>query len=190
MNTRLIPYSHKPLIQEPLTQRDYEAIKQHLKSVRDMLLAKLLRNTGLRISEALRITPQYMGQDGPHTYCLVYRGKQGAKAKWDRVYLNPELAVELLDYTRGNKIAVDKPVFPISDRQVRNIFYQAGLKAIGRRVHPHEFRHLYTKTLIDGGLPPVVAAKMLGHADSRTTERWYYELTGEQRAEIQRRIPV
>ena len=50
----------------------------------------------------------------------------------------------------------------------------------GRPVHPHELRHLYVKTLIDGVIPVVVASKLVGHSDSRTTERWYYDLTAEQ----------
>ena len=72
-------------------------------------------------------------------------------------------------------------MFPITDRQVRYVFAAAGKRGIGRPVHPHELRHLYVKTLIDGGVPVLAASKMVGHSDTKTTERWYYDLTAEQR---------
>lgn len=176
---------------EPLTQRDYEAIKNHLKTWRDLLILKFLRATGLRIAESLRVTAGDMREDGPLFYVFVRRGKTRAKTpKFEKVYLPPQLGVELRDFVRGNGIISSQPIFAVSARQYRRIVTEAGLKAIGRRVHPHELRHLYAKTLIDGGLPAEAAAKMLGHADHRTTEKYYYDLTSDQRAEIQRRIPV
>ncbi len=80
-------------------------------------------------------------------------------------------------------------MFPITDRQVRYVFAATGRKGIGRPVHPHELRHLYVKTLIDGGVPVLAASKLVGHSDTKTTERWYYDLTGEQRRAIQERMP-
>jgi len=73
---------------------------------------------------------------------------------------------------------------------VENIFKAAGIRALGHPVQPHMLRKLYAKTLLDNGLPAAATAKMLGHQDSRTTEQWYYELTAEQRREINRRLPV
>ena len=43
--------------------------------------------------------------------------------------------------------------------------------------------------VIDGGVPAIAASKLVGHSDSKTTERWYYDLTGEQRRAIQERMP-
>jgi len=40
------------------------------------------------------------------------------------------------------------------------------------------------------GVPSPVAAKLMGHADSRTTERWYLDMSAEERAEIARRMPI
>jgi len=175
---------------EPLLQRDYELVKGALKKWRDVLICKLLRATGLRVSEVLALRPENFREEGIYFVLYVRRGKKPSKNKFERVYLPPQLGVELRDYIKGNRVLAGERIFPITDRQVRNIFYRAGLEAIGRRVHPHEFRGLYIKTLLDGGLPPAAAAKMVGHASSKTTERWYYELTREQRWEIQRRIPV
>jgi integrase len=121
---------------------------------------------------------------------ILIQRKKKRRRSWEALPLQPELAVELRDYIRGNSVKPGERVFPIGDRQVRNIFYQAGLSAIGRRVHPHEFRHLYIKSLIDEGIPVAVASKMVGHASVETTMGHYYELTEAQRAEVQRRVPV
>lgn len=189
-------------IPEPLSQQDYERLKEGFGRYRDLMLCKLLRATGLRISEVLGskrtkipkrprgpLTPAHLSEDGPYPYLLVQRAKR-EKQNFERVYLPVELGLQLRDYVRGNNIGAGDPIFKISHRQVENVFAAAGGKALGRRVKPHELRGLYIKTLLDGGVPVVAAAKMVGHASSKTTERWYYELTREQRAEIQRRIPV
>ena len=177
------------IVEEPLSQADYEAIKDNLRTYRDILLCQTLRGTGLRISEVLALTPQYLGEDGPRAFVLIRRSKK-RKEVWERVFLAPRLAVELRDYIKGTGIAPGAPIFNIGRRQVVNIFHDAGLKAIGRRVHPHEFRGLYIKWLLDNGLSIEAAAKMVGHEDPKTTARWYYELTREQRSAIQERIPV
>ena len=91
--------------------------------------------------------------------------------------------MELRDYVTGNRIAPDHRVFSITDRQVRYVFAAAGQRGIGCPVHPHELRHLYVKTLIDGGVPVLAASKLV-----KTTERWYYDLTAEQRRGIQERM--
>ncbi len=77
---------------------------------------------------------------------------------------------------------------PKTDRQVRYVFAATGRRGIGRPVHAHELRHLYVKTLIDGGVPVLAASKLVGHSDTRTTERWYYDLTTKQRRAIQERL--
>ncbi len=175
---------------DPLTQADYEAIKAELGTVRDQLLVKIMRGTGLRVGEVLALTAGALFENGPIRGVYVLRGKKRGEPVYERVFLQPELAVGLFDYVKGQGTRQDARIFPLTDRRVRDITYQAGERAIGRRVRPHEFRALYIKTLIDGGLPVEAAAKMVGHTDTRTTLKHYYELTGPERAEITRRIPV
>ncbi len=77
-------------------------------------------------------------------------------------------------------------MFPITDRLDRYV-----LAALAGRASAatHELRHLYVKTLIDGGVPVLAASKLVGHSDTKTTERWYYDLTAEQRRGIQEKMP-
>jgi len=53
----------------------------------------------------------------------------------------------------------------VTDRQVLYVFAATGRKGIGRP------GHAYVKTLIDGGVPVLAASKLVGHSDSKTTER-------------------
>jgi len=180
--------------EDPFTQEDYVRLRSALENHRDILLVKSLRATGLRIAEMLSVTPEQIEGNGPETYILVRRGKKrlktGAVAKWEKIHLPRELGLELRHYMQGNGMVIGVPIWGVKARQVRNILAKAGLKAIGRRIHPHEFRHLYIKTLIDAGLPAEAAAKMVGHASSQTTEKYYYRLTADQQREIQQRIEV
>jgi len=178
------------IVQDPLDQHQYEAFRACLPTWRDVLIAKTLRSTGFRVMELLRLEGRHYTLSGPDFWLLVRRSKRQAKhGEYERVYLPPGLGLELRDYVTGNRIAPDERVFRITDRQVRYVFAAAGKRGIGRPVHPHELRHLYVKTLIDGGVPVLVASKLVGHSDTKTTERWYYDLTTEQRRAIQERMP-
>ncbi len=178
------------IVQDPLGQKEYEAFKACLPTWRDVLIAKTLRSTGFRVMEFLRLEGRHYTLSGPDFFLLVRRSKRRSKqGEYEQVYLPPGLGVELRDYVTGNRIAAQERVFSITDRQVRYVFAAAGRRGIGRPVHPHELRHLYVKTLIDGGVPVLAASKLVGHSDTKTTERWYYDLTAEQRRGIQERMP-
>ena len=191
--TSLEPYGPGPIPQapvEPLDQAGYEAIQSYLRKPRDIFLIKLLRGTGIRISEALAITPAHLGQNGPYGYVYIQRGKKRGKNPWEPVYMHMGLFGQIQDFIRVEQTPPTAPIFRVTRRQVVNICHLAGGLAIGRRVHPHEFRGLYLTTLIDGGLRVEEAAKLAGHVDTKTTMKHYYELTAARRAEIAQRIPV
>ena len=181
---------------DPLTVEDYRLITSALirgksTDARNCLLCKLLYATGLGITELLRLEQHHILTDGPDTVLSIRRGKKrDGSHKWERLPINPGLGLELRSFILGNQIAPGEKVFKITDRQVRSIFERAGIKALGYPISPHQFRKLYVKTLLDAGLPAPAAAKMVGHADSRTTEKWYYELSEKQRYEINKKIPI
>lgn len=179
---------------DPLTQGDYEAIKQVLASwpwaYPHLVFCKLLRGTGLRIAEALRLTRGHVQRDGPRVLLLVLRGKKRGVAKWERMPISPELGADLLAFIAGRGVVPGQPIFPFKALAFERAFARAGEEALGRRVTPHQLRHLYIKFLIDNGLPVATTAKMVGHEDSRTTEKAYYDLTLDQRHAINLRVPV
>ena len=178
---------------EPLSLADYQALKQALAGGRhghrNILIVQCLFGTGLRIAELLRLTRDRVTPDGPDTHIQVWRGKR-QKKRWETIPLHPELGAALRAYIQGNGIPWTGCVFAVTARQVQRFVRAAGIKALGRPVHPHQLRKLYATTLIHNDIPVAVAAKMLGHSDSRTTEQWYHDLTLDQRHEINRRLPI
>lgn len=176
---------------DALTHQEYEAFRDALPTWRDRLMAKVLRATGLRISEFLRLEVRHYSLAGPDFYLLVKRAKKRQKqGEYERIYLPPGLGVELRDYIRGNHLQEGQRVFPMTARNFGYICTRAGWKALGRPLHPHELRHLFVKTLIDGGVPVMAASKLVGHSDPKITQQWYYDLSTDQRRMIGERIPV
>ncbi len=182
------------IAEDPLSQGDYEAIKQVLASwpwaYPHLVFCKLLRGTGLRLAEALRLTPEHIQRSGPMVLLLVKRGKKRDKAAWERLPVNPELGADLLAFIEGHGVAPGQRIFQTGPLAFERAFSRAGAEALGRRVTPHQLRHLYVLTLIEGGVPAEATAKMVGHADPRTTLNWYYDLTLEKRHAINLRVPV
>lgn len=166
---------------------------------RNVLLVKVLRNTGKRIGEILSLTPSHLKTEGPNYYFTIQISKK-KKPTWESVYLNPELGASLIEYIKGHNILAGDRIFPISKVMAWKICQYAGIKALGRPIHPHQFRHLYTKWLVehgrpegmnqDQGLPMDVVAKMVGHDSPETTRKIYWNLSSTERAAINRRIPV
>lgn len=175
---------------EPISQADYEQIKGRLPEYKYLLLTKVLRNTGLRETEVMQRTAEYFLQDGPLYSVYTYRRKKKGEPVWEKVAVHPELGMELKAYIDGNGIRAGSLVFSFTPRQYQRVFKAAALASIGRPAHPHLLRHLFTATLIDGGVPVGVASGLLGHENEETTLAHYYDLSWEKRAEIARRMPV
>lgn len=195
----VVLFDEADIIEDPLTQEDYQRLKGVMPTFRDLLILKCLRCTGLRIGELLGITPAYIRDDGVQLEFKVKRGKkkrkEGDQAVYEMVALPPELSVEMRAFISGQGLGPGDAIFntvrgPLSARQVRNVFAAAGRTVVDHPVHPHELRGLYITDLIDRGLPIEATAKMVGHDDIRTTQKWYYKLTAERRRAIQREIPV
>ena len=78
----------------------------------------------------------------------------------------------------------------ITARGLRFVFDKAGIASIGRPVQPKEFRSFFVQTMVDGGVPLVMASKMVGHEDIKTTQAHYYALSADRRRVIGEGIPV
>ena len=101
-----IPDLGAPVVQDVLTQVEYEAFRDALPTWRDRLIAMLLRNTGLRINEVLSLMVKECALDGPTSVIYVRRSKKRRTTEYEPIYINPGLGVQLRDYMKGQQMDV------------------------------------------------------------------------------------
>lgn len=176
---------------EPLSQPDYEAIVRYMASKRMaewLLLTRILRATGVREAEALRIQPEHVERIGPNTFLLVRRGKQRIKGeripKFERVSLNADVAFMLDGYMNSHRVARGFHIFEHKARAYQIAFRAASIAVTGEAHHPHELRRLFAVELFKQGYTAEQVAHLLGHASTKTTMLWYFEFTKADKIEI------
>ena len=129
--------------------------------------------TGLRISEAVRLTPAAIDSQR-----MVIRVEQGKGRKDRYVMLPPRLLDLLRDYWKrthpgawlfpGNR--PDHPMSPLSiNRTCREVRLRCG---IGKPVGPHSLRHAFAVHLLEAGTDLRTIQLLLGHRNLSTTARY------------------
>ena len=204
----LQPYKPHELVKgrprvEALTQEDYLRIKDHMPTRRAILVTKLLRVTGIRVSELLDLDAGFVEDDPPFAVLKVTRGKSLAPAD---VFIPGSVAVELREHIRFFRLNPGDPLFPgrkyngVAHKYSRVSFWKdftaASRAALGAPANPHLLRDLYEMTVagpvanelnirIDNDL----ASIMLGHASTKTTRESYNRaLTVAVRKQVQEAV--
>jgi len=134
---------------------------------RNYVLLLTLWRTGMRVSDITNLKKQ----DIQDNTIIVRQGK----GKKDRVIpLESELG-NLLGLFVDRLKPRDK-LFPITDRQVRNIVYKYSPDELD--VHPHTFRHSFAVHCLKSGMNIRTLQRILGHT-SLTTTQVYLDLVGK-----------
>ena len=134
---------------------------------RNYILLLTLWRTGMRNSDIIKLQKRDIIND-----TIIVRDSKGHK---DRVIpLERELSNLLGLYT--DRMNPKDRLFPISDRQVRNIVYKYAPKDLD--VHPHTFRHSFAVYCLKHGMNLRTLQKILGHS-SLTTTQVYLDVVGE-----------
>jgi site-specific recombinase XerD len=137
--------------------------------------------TGLRISEAVRLTP-----DAIDSKRMVIRVAQG-KGRKDRYVMLPPRLLELLrDYWKHIRPSVwlfpgdrpDRPISPLTiNHTCREVRAQCG---INKPVAPHALRHAFTVHLLEAGTDLRTIQLLLGHRNLSTTARYLMIATSKR----------
>ena len=128
---------------------------------RNYILLLTLWRTGMRNSEIVNLKKQDIQDD-----TLIVRHGKGKK---DRVIpLESELGNLLGLFI--DRLKPRNKLFPITDRQVRNIVYRYSPE--GLHVYPHMFRHSFAVHCLKGGMNLRTLQRILGHT-SLTTQKEY-----------------
>ncbi len=160
--------------------------KQKAKSFslfRDLTLFTLITATGLRISEALRITePDINWND----FSIKILGK-GSKERL--IYFGIERLKELLRRLLDLKqeLGIESPYLfvsyqhktPLTPRYIQKIMKAFLAKIPSSCYTPHTLRHYYASRSIEKGANIKAIAVLLGHADVSTTLKMYCHISAQ-----------
>jgi integrase/recombinase XerD len=173
---------------ETLDRDDINRIENTADSERDKVLVRLLADSGIRLGELLGLRGEDLNEQGRERYIKV-RGK-GSRDRL--VPVKPELFVRLRKLaTRGRNGSSSDRIFvtnrksartgqyePLAPRSVQNMLrFTAEAAGIGRKVHPHLFRHSFATRALRGGMNPLQLQRIMGHADLSMIAGVYSHLT-------------
>ena len=149
---------------------------QHVHKPRDRAIFMLMLRCGLRVEEVANLTLGAI--DYSRSQILVRCGK-GNK---DRVvYISNDAASALAEYLRKRRVTREQKIFlvekgsyrgkPLSVRGIqKRIEYYA--RKSGVPVSCHQLRHTFARHLAEKSLPVDSLAKLLGHNQLETTQRY------------------
>jgi integrase/recombinase XerD len=168
-------------------QRDQEIPSHRLIAIRDLAIVSLLLRTGLRRSELASLTLASLGTLQGYPVLTI-----AGKGNVVRTVKLPVDVQRQIDEWLAALAGVDHcpagvaPLFvqlrrgggwvgsrPLSDRAVYDVvarrLKEAGLDRLG----PHGLRATFVTLALEGGAPLHLVQRAVGHADPRTTERYW-----------------
>lgn len=177
---KIVPYLTREEI-KLLTDKSYE----RRNGERNSLLILLLFQTGLRISEALSLTPNKIEIfEGRPALSIIGKGRK------PRVVACPErLADKLRAYAYNRQIKPDEKLFPINRQRAWQMLKETSSKAgLAKRVYPHLLRHSDAIERLRQIPNPKALQHHLGHASPAMTMRYLSTLTQEDSLRIQQQV--
>jgi integrase/recombinase XerD len=138
--------------------------------IRDLALIAVLVFTGCRLGEALELARSDIDFKG-RTIRIRQRKK---RTEFVRLVPVPApLFWEIMDIYIWR---VEHKLFPISDRQARNIVYRFSERYLKKRIRPHAIRHSYAIAVLEKTRNIEVVRRLLGHATYGTL-KFYLDYT-------------
>lgn len=177
---KIVPY----LLPEEV-QRLAAAARKRRNGERDYLFILFLYQTGLRISEALSLTPAKIDQfEGKPVIEVMGKGKK------PRIVSCPEsLANKLIAYAYHKKLDPQDRFFPFNRIRGWQIIKEAAIKAgFEKRVFPHLLRHSDAIERLRQTGNPKALQHHLGHSSISMVMRYLSTLTQEDSLRIQQQV--
>lgn len=168
-----------------LTEEDIRRLVEACKKERDRLLIMILYQTGLRISEALALTPASIRNfEGKQAMEIVGKGK-----KLRMVALPGNLREKLESYAYRARIEPKGRFFDINRSRAWQILNEARRAAgIEKRVFPHLLRHSDAIIRLRKTGNPKALQYHLGHNTPAMTLRYLSTLTQEDALRVQQEV--
>ena len=159
-----------------------EAVKGTRQGQRDGLLIEVLFQVGLRISEALSLTPSHIQRfEGKPVLSIIGKGK-----KPRTVSIPERLADRLRSFAFERKLNHNDLFFPVNRFRGYQIVRRAAkIAGLEKRVYPHLFRHSSAVERLRQTGNPRALQLHLGHSSASMTMRYLNTLGQEDAIRIQ-----
>lgn len=164
-------------------------------ALRDTLVLELLFDTGMRVSELCKLTPEtfQLGQGG--LWMLIH-----GKGRKERVLqiATAEVVTLAERYWRSFEPGIHTAGAILLNRRGRPLTTQGVRQIVARHIEaaavqghftPHMFRHTFATALLDGGADIRYIQTLLGHSSISTTEIYTHVATGQQALLLAQRHP-
>jgi len=141
-------------------------------------VAWLLAETGMRISEALRLRRSDLERDGEGYVINSLVGK-GGNERETPIYILPECMDEI-NSVYGTDSEFLFPMLSDKTRHVSRTWFgnelrRQSVKLINKKVHPHSFRHSWATGSLQKGMRLDHVSAYLGHQSTTTTTKFYVD---------------
>ena len=141
-------------------------------NMRDMVIIKIMMNTGLRVGELCSIKWSHISMSDRKGKLSVNAGKG---CKYREIPLNQDARQSFFDLDYKTNAGTDAFVFTgqrgtLSPRGIQLILKRLKFTGELREVSPHQFRHTFCKNLVDAGVSLEKVASLAGHERLDTTK--------------------
>jgi integrase len=162
-----------------------EAARKFRYGERNVLLIKVLYQCGLRISEAISLTPSHLTRfEG--IPCLRVKGKGG---KERLVHVPEALYSQLLAYAYQKGLKPTDRLFNLNRKNAHKMLVKAAkLVGLNKKVYPHLLRHSCAIERLRQTGNPKALQWHLGHNSMAMTMRYLATLTMEEALKIQAQV--
>ncbi len=161
-------------------------------ALRDTAMLELMYATGVRVSELIDLTVNSINWQVGYLVAMGKGGKERivplGQTAYEQVKRYAEGARPLLLKGRHNdRLFLNRSGAGLTRQGFWKIVKKYAERAnLGKKVHPHTFRHSFATHLLEGGADLRSVQIMLGHADISTTQI-YTHVTRERLKEIHRK---
>jgi len=136
------------------------------------LFYKIMWYLGLRISEILALRKEDLISSSDGYFLRVYRLKRRRnRGKADLIPLDPVLALEIDNYIK--LFQIKDRLFEFNRFTINQQLRKIG-KLIGKKLHPHMFRHGRVYDLISKGAHPLAICRLMGWENLNNIFKYYH----------------
>ncbi len=156
-----------------LSKNEMEKLNNYLLSnklaFRNVLLIRLLIDTGIRLNELLNIKVKNINFDTSSIYLDITKTKESRY-----VYFTKKTLKLLVEYILKNKLTKEDKLFCLTSSGVLSLFYRIKKTLNFIEFHPHMLRHGLATNLNKKGMSVFEIQLIMGHTNVATTQRYIH----------------